>query len=222
MAELRVNGRCVCNGHGVDCTIDQNSGNYTCECTDYTCGSRCEQCCPLFNEQPYQAPITSEFKCEECECNGQAMSCIYNSTIAAANQSINTQGAFSGGGVCVCEGGAIGINCDECGVLHFLPEGSSLSNTTQCEPCDCNKQGIRDVPGIVFGDCLRNAMDGMDIGDCYCKANFGGAKCDDVCLDGFFNVSSGCVNCPCDSDGSVDNNCNKTTGVCSCKVSPYS
>jgi hypothetical protein len=216
VAELKVNGRCVCNGHGVDCMIDPDLGNYTCGCADNTCGSRCERCCPLFNQQPYEVAVASVFVCEECECNGQALSCTYNSMVADQMLSINKQGNSSGGGVCDCLYGAIGINCGECGVLTFLPEGSMLSNTTMCEPCNCSEQGTRNVSGVVFLDCLRNATDGMGIGDCYCNDRFDGAKCN-MCRDGLFNVSAGCVNCTCDPLGSIDNNCNKTTGVCNCK-----
>ena len=223
MAEIKVNGRCVCNGYSSTCSIG-NDGSYTCACQGNTCGSKCEECCPLFNQQPYQPCLSStQISCEECNCNGHAMSCAYDNAVDAANRSLNINDVFSGGGVCDCLDNTGGVNCDECEVLHFLPEGLLLSNASQCEPCNCSDQGSRNVSNVVYLDCLREATVGMSVGDCYCKTNVEGSKCD-VCEDEHYNLSAsntnGCQPCDCHRSGTVDgsNLCSKDmNGQCPCK-----
>ena len=217
-----MSARCVCNGYSSTCSI-ANDGSYTCACQGNTCGSKCEECCPLFNQQPYQPSLSSaQIACEECNCNGQATSCVYDSSVDAANQSLNTNGIFSGGGVCACVNDSGGVNCRECEVLFFLPEGLQFS-TSQCEPCNCNDQGSRRVSNVVYLDCLREATMGMAVGDCYCKTNVEGSKCD-VCEDEHYNLSAsnanGCQPCDCHRPGTVgaSNLCSKDmNGQCPCK-----
>uniref|UniRef100_A0AAR2L4X6 Agrin n=1 Tax=Pygocentrus nattereri TaxID=42514 RepID=A0AAR2L4X6_PYGNA len=61
-------------------------------------------------------------------------------------------------------------------------------------------------------------------GQCSCKPGVGGLKCD-RCEPGFWNFrgivtenTSGCTPCNCDAVGSVRDDCEQMTGLCSCKT----
>ncbi|XP_066547264.1 agrin isoform X2 [Amia ocellicauda] len=61
-------------------------------------------------------------------------------------------------------------------------------------------------------------------GQCSCKPGVGGQKCD-RCEPGFWNFrgivtekKSGCTPCNCDAAGSVRDDCEQMTGLCSCKT----
>ena len=60
------------------------------------------------------------------------------------------------------------------------------------------------------------------MGQCQCKANVRGLKCDE-CQDGFFALSAsnpqGCTQCNCNTDGTfgASTTCHEITGRCSCK-----
>jgi len=53
VSDFSVNGICVCNGYAGNCTVDDGSGLYRCDCLNGTCGAQCDRCCPLFNNVPY-------------------------------------------------------------------------------------------------------------------------------------------------------------------------
>ncbi|KAG5838801.1 hypothetical protein ANANG_G00227460 [Anguilla anguilla] len=61
-------------------------------------------------------------------------------------------------------------------------------------------------------------------GQCSCKPGVGGRKCD-RCEPGFWNFRaivtenmSGCTPCNCDPAGSVRDDCEQMSGLCSCKA----
>lgn len=71
-------------------------------CKHNTCGSRCESCCPLFNQYRWAVGnSTSSSTCEPCQCFNRANSCYYDENVASAKKSVNTFGIYEGGGVCV-------------------------------------------------------------------------------------------------------------------------
>ncbi|XP_028266804.1 agrin isoform X2 [Parambassis ranga] len=78
--------------------------------------------------------------------------------------------------------------------------------------CQCN------VYGSYKGTCDPAT------GQCSCKPGVGGQKCD-RCEPGFWNFRgivtenmSGCTPCKCDATGSVRDDCDQMSGLCSCKV----
>ncbi|XP_062871868.1 agrin isoform X2 [Trichomycterus rosablanca] len=78
--------------------------------------------------------------------------------------------------------------------------------------CHCNQYGS------YGGTCDPST------GQCSCKPGVGGLKCD-RCEPGFWNFrgivtenSSGCTPCNCDAVGSVRDDCEQMTGLCSCKT----
>ncbi|CAG5131299.1 unnamed protein product, partial [Candidula unifasciata] len=78
--------------------------------------------------------------------------------------------------------------------------------------CNCSADGTVGQSNV----CQQSG------GQCPCKPNIIGRVCD-TCADGYFSFPTGrpdrdCLPCDCDRGGSLDPNCNKTTGQCSCKV----
>ncbi|KAE8293154.1 Agrin Agrin N-terminal 110 kDa subunit [Larimichthys crocea] len=78
--------------------------------------------------------------------------------------------------------------------------------------CQCN------VYGSYKGTCDPAT------GQCSCKPGVGGQKCD-RCEPGFWNFRgivteniSGCTPCNCDPTGSVRDDCEQMSGLCSCKT----
>ncbi|XP_038145818.1 agrin isoform X3 [Cyprinodon tularosa] len=78
--------------------------------------------------------------------------------------------------------------------------------------CQCN------VHGSYKGTCDPTS------GQCSCKPGAGGQKCD-RCEPGFWNFRaivtegmSGCTPCSCDPTGSVRDDCEQMSGLCSCKT----
>nr|XP_054602129.1 agrin isoform X4 [Nothobranchius furzeri] len=78
--------------------------------------------------------------------------------------------------------------------------------------CQCN------IHGSYKGTCEPTT------GQCSCKPGVGGQKCD-RCEPGFWNFRaivtenmSGCTPCSCDPIGSVRDDCEQMSGLCSCKT----
>uniref|UniRef100_A0A8C9T420 Agrin n=1 Tax=Scleropages formosus TaxID=113540 RepID=A0A8C9T420_SCLFO len=78
--------------------------------------------------------------------------------------------------------------------------------------CNCNQYGS------YGGTCDPTS------GQCSCKPGVGGLKCD-RCKPGFWNFrgiatenTSGCTPCNCDTVGSVRDDCEQMSGLCSCKT----
>ncbi|XP_065911651.1 laminin-like protein lam-2 isoform X2 [Dysidea avara] len=235
VSDLTVNGICVCNGYAGNCTVDNDSGLYQCECLNGTCGTHCEQCCPLFNNVPY---VDYEEGCEECDCSGNADTCEYNETL--------------GRGVCLaCQNNTTGLQCEQCLPQHYRHASGS------CQPCNCNEDGITDdgqcnevgqcsckegytvglqcdhcPSGSFYDDDTTRCVDcqcpvntsGVQLscdpfsGQCNCPSNTTGLQCDD-CIDNTWglHVDFGCMPCGCAVLGSIGTDCDKATGQCSCR-----
>ena len=46
VSDLAIGGRCKCNGHASECTVDR-AGQMTCNCKHNTAGNECEKCKPF-------------------------------------------------------------------------------------------------------------------------------------------------------------------------------
>ena len=136
-------------------------------------------------------------------------------------------GNFSGGGVCIgCLHQTTGINCEICKERYYKPTEVSKLSDQVCQECNCSALGSRFEPGYPYLDCAKSNLDGltedMKAGDCFCKLNVEGSKCD-KCQNGFFNLTavnpSGCEACECFGKGTFNGEklCNQDTGQCLCK-----
>ncbi|KAK2150552.1 hypothetical protein LSH36_400g01057 [Paralvinella palmiformis] len=103
-------------------------------------------------------------------------------------------------GMCTdCRNNTAGQQCDICAAGY-------TGRAPTCKPCDCdNSIG-------ATGDCDPFT------GECQCKPNVIGIKCDQCAFDAF-NIQSGqgCQKCDCHSVGSSQTSCDSITGQCTCR-----
>eukprot|EP00118_Oscarella_pearsei_P018573 m.191017 g.191017 ORF g.191017 m.191017 type:complete len:2470 (+) comp39439_c2_seq19:33-7442(+) len=248
--EWTVDARCYCYGHSNECMMDGDKITSECVCKGNTAGANCERCLPLFNNKPYmRGNSTHTNPCEECQCNNHSDSCTYNETkgFGVCNEcQHNTMGdmcdqclpnffrdaakAITDPYVCkACEcdvAGARGTQCDgsgmcackanvEVGKCDLCKEGFfnlSTSNPDGCNECVCNLNGT-DPANSTVCEALT--------GQCFCKQNVEGLKCN-ACKAGFYGFegssAEGCSNlCACSLSTSLSVVCDPITGQCPCK-----
>uniref|UniRef100_A0A673UW51 Laminin subunit alpha 3 n=1 Tax=Suricata suricatta TaxID=37032 RepID=A0A673UW51_SURSU len=180
--DISIGGRCVCNGHAEDCNANNPEKLFQCECQHHTCGKTCDSCCAGYNQRPWQ-PATWELsnECEACNCHGHAIDCYYDPDVERQQASLNIQGVYSGGGVCInCQHNTAGVNCEICAKGYYRPYGVPVDAPNGCIPCSCNPEHADDCePGS---------------GRCKCKPNFRGDHCEE-CAVGYYNFPS-CLRIP--------------------------
>nr|XP_011759520.1 usherin isoform X1 [Macaca nemestrina] len=196
--------RCQCNSHSKSCyynvSVDpfpfehfRGGGGVCNDCEHNTTGRNCELCKDYFFRQVGADPSAIDV-CKPCDCD----------KVGARNGSILCDQI---GGQCNCKRHVSGRQCNQCqngfyNLQELDPDG--------CSPCNCN------TSGTVDGDitCHQNS------GQCKCKANVIGLRCD-RCNFGFKFLRSfnddGCEPCQCNLHGSVNKFCNPLSGQCECK-----
>ncbi|KAH9420223.1 Laminin subunit alpha-2 [Dermatophagoides pteronyssinus] len=222
--DISIGGMCSCNGHAKECQAPDmpnavaipNRGLTIhplpkCNCQHNTCGRSCETCCPMFNQKKWRPGTKRDgFPCEECQCHGHADECYYDQTVADKKLSINKEGNYEGGGVCVrCKHHTTGINCEQCEDGYYRPEDIEIENERPCQRCQCNGPGMNKL-------CVKDdshQIEGRHPGDCLCREGFEGPRCD-RCAQGYRNYPR-CEQCTCVNAGII--NSKVCDGNCICK-----
>ncbi|XP_072039253.1 laminin subunit alpha-1-like [Amphiura filiformis] len=236
--DIKVMARCQCNDHATDCILmaspPETKMMYQCVCGGNTQGMTCHECMPFFNQYPYE-PGTNGYQCGECNCFNHSDECSYDINVGNLNKSINADGQLHGGGVCTgCQNNTAGINCNECKTFYYRPVDRQQEDEDACQPCDCHIPGTRENTNleiVMKGECVANndrmLPPGKVPGDCFCKPNVQGQKCDE-CKDGYYDLTdanpNGCLSCNCFTSGTINgsNTCNKTSnGQCPCKANIF-
>ncbi|XP_075719830.1 laminin subunit alpha-2 [Rhinoderma darwinii] len=199
--DISVGGMCICYGHARACPWDPKTNKSSCECEHNTCGASCERCCPGFHQKPWLAgTFLTKHECEPCNCHGKAVECYYDQEVANKNLSLNINGDYIGGGVCVnCTDNTAGTNCETCIDRFYRPQWLSPSHTNPCRPCNC------DLRGSLHDVCVKNSKEAtQDLlsGSCYCKPGYAGEKCDQCDLG--YKGYPDCVQCNCSISGSIN------------------
>ncbi|XP_077634366.1 laminin subunit alpha-3 isoform X1 [Crocuta crocuta] len=180
--DISIGGRCVCNGHAEECNANNPEKLFRCECQHHTCGKTCDRCCAGYNQRRWR-PATWERsnECEACNCHGHAIDCYYDPDVERQQASLNIQGVYAGGGVCInCQHNTAGVNCEICAKGYYRPYGVPVNAPHGCIPCSCNPEHADDCePGS---------------GRCKCKPNFRGEHCEE-CAVGYYNFPS-CLRIP--------------------------
>uniref|UniRef100_A0A8C1MWR1 Laminin subunit alpha-5 n=1 Tax=Cyprinus carpio TaxID=7962 RepID=A0A8C1MWR1_CYPCA len=216
--DISIGGRCVCNGHAEACNAQDPSDPYRlqCDCQHNTCGPSCERCCPGFNQFPWKPATTySANECEPCNCHRHSSECYYDPEIEQRRASLNIQGQYRGGGVCIeCQHHTTGINCERCIPGYYRSPDHPLESPFACSKCQCESE-------FTDGTCEDLT------GRCYCKPNYTGENCD-TCAEGY-KVFPECyrkslpagelINCECSAAGTEGNSCRRDprTNTCVCK-----
>ncbi|KAK2168856.1 hypothetical protein NP493_1214g00017 [Ridgeia piscesae] len=208
--DISIGGLCFCLGRARGCEADPFTGELRCVCEDHTCGVNCNECCPRFNQLPWQPASYKEGPiCGECECYNHSMACQYNQTVADYKLSINTLGEYEGGGVCQqCQHHTMGINCEMCADGYYWPRGIDQRRPDSCHMCLC------DVPGSI-GLCIKDDLleyAAIYAGDCLCREGYCGPRCGE-CSPGYKGFPL-CLPCTCDRAGSINVDICDDTCVC--------
>ncbi|CAH2303158.1 laminin subunit alpha-5 isoform X1 [Pelobates cultripes] len=229
LKDISIGGRCVCNGHAEVCNAKDPVNPYRlhCVCQHNTCGGSCDRCCPGYHQLPWKpATMDSANECEPCNCNGHAHDCYYDPDVDLRRASMNRQGEYAGGGVCIdCKHNTDGVNCERCRLTYYKSPDHPIDSPYICQKCACDSE-------YMDGTCEDLT------GRCYCKPNYTGKDCGQ-CAEGFANFPE-CyaitgppgdktgeqilpvgeiINCDCHVAGTVGNACRKdpVLGACVCK-----
>ncbi|XP_076805272.1 laminin subunit alpha-1-like isoform X3 [Clavelina lepadiformis] len=189
--QCRSDGSCTCRqgvtGHLCD-SCDSGyfgfslTGCRECDCprTNGNCDRVSGQCiCPPNTEGPYcERCVDGSYQwhphdgCKMCECD----------SLGSTTPSV----CHSGTGQCLCKSQFGGRQCNQCKEGHY--------GFPACQLCNC------DPEGTIHSTCSSSfSCNCSNDGQCLCKANVVGRRCDQ-CVEGSFGLSreqDGCTECYC-------------------------
>ncbi|XP_039705052.1 laminin subunit beta-4 isoform X1 [Pteropus medius] len=221
--EMVVRGSCFCNGHASECGPTQKVRGDVfsppgmvhghCVCQHNTDGPNCERCKDFFQDAPWRpAAGLQDSTCRACSCNGHSDRCHFDMNVYLASGGVS-------GGVCEdCRHNTEGPHCDRCRPLFYRDPLKAISDPYACLPCECDPDGT-----VSGGICVSHSDPALEwvAGQCLCKENVEGAKCDQ-CKPNYYGLSAtdpkGCQPCNCNPFGSLPlSTCDVDTGHCLCK-----
>ncbi|XP_074203650.1 laminin subunit alpha-5 isoform X2 [Camelus bactrianus] len=104
-------------------------------------------------------------------------------------------------GQCICPPRTVPPDCIVC-----QPQTFGCHPLVGCEECNCSRPGVQE---------LTDPTCDVDSGQCRCRPNVAGRRCD-TCAPGFHGYPS-CRPCDCHEAGSAPGTCDPLTGQCYCK-----
>ncbi|XP_064375116.1 laminin subunit beta-2-like [Dromaius novaehollandiae] len=219
--ELVLRGSCFCHGHAAECAPAPGAPHPSpgmvhgrCVCQHHTQGLNCERCQDFYHDLPWRpAQGTSSNACRKCDCNEHSRRCHFDMAVYLATG--NASGAVCDG----CQHNTMGRRCHLCKPFYYRHPRADIRAPTACAPCDCDPAGSLDGGAC---DGHTDAALGMIAGQCRCKENVAGPRCD-RCRHGAYGLSQGdpqgCQPCRCDPRGTVAGSspCDPISGDCYCK-----
>ena len=176
VSDLAIGGRCKCNGHASECTVDR-SGEMSCNCKHNTAGKECEKCKSFHFDRPWgRATSSLANECVACKCNNHARRCRFNMEL------FQLSGGVSGGVCLKCKHNTAGRHCHYCKEGYFRNAKKPITHNKACEPCNCHPVGS------------SGKICNQTNGQCPCKDGVTGRECN-RCARGY--QQSGSPIAPC-------------------------
>lgn len=177
VSDLAIGGRCKCNGHASDCSLDRSSGEMRCNCKHNTAGQECEKCKPFHFDRPWGRATSGDAnECVACNCNNHARRCRFNMELYQLSGGVS-------GGVCLkCRHNTAGRHCHYCKEGYFRNSKRDITHRKACEACNCHPVG-------ALGKICSQTN-----GQCPCKDGVTGRECN-RCAKGY--QQSGSPIAPC-------------------------
>ncbi|KAI1289518.1 Laminin subunit gamma-1 [Halotydeus destructor] len=206
----------------------------TCVCEHNTAGRSCERCLDFYNDLPWdKGTVSNAHECKACDCNGRSNRCQFDQDLwqrtGRGGRCLDCRDFTTGPHCEKClenyyqnaNGDCVACNCDPTGSITQQCKPNGQCNCKQgvegqrCDRCEANYHTFprnKDDDGCQFCACNvagsynNTASCDSFSGQCRCKLNVEGPKCDQ-CKPGFFDLQTdhefGCLPCFCYGHSSV-------------------